>query len=256
MPLPTGRLDRPSNRTEAIFLFAMRTKILGLCGIMVCAVVWGWANQPPCAQTTVIFAEPNKPVNLTLLAEDPDGDHLSFELLDTARFGELLGSPPHLVYRPNKDFEGTERLSFRVIDPYGAFDVGFVEIRVSRDATALRIIPQAPRDPSFSQLVEFLVQQGVQTWYIVDLEPRAFRPGVLPFIFATPHFAAKLFVVGPLAAPEIRSVAAGQSYAFAVDLQHAAPGTYFFLAIDGNQAFSYPFRIIQPEQGRVLAHAG
>lgn len=52
---------------EAIFLYAMGVKIRGLCILVTCAVLWGWANQPPCAQTTVLFAEPNKPVEVVLL---------------------------------------------------------------------------------------------------------------------------------------------------------------------------------------------
>lgn len=180
-------------------------------------------------------------------AEDPDGDPLTFELLDTAQFGELSGTPPCLIYHPDKDFEGTERLSFRVIDPYGAFDVGFVEIRVSRTA-ALRIVPKAPEASPLSQIVELLVQHGVRTWYVVQMEPRVFRPGVIPFVFAASFSKAQVFVVGPSEAPEIRAVMAGLNHAFLADLRQACPGTYFFLVIDGDKAFSYPFRIVQPEQ--------
>lgn len=234
----------------------MRTKLLGLYGVTVCAALWAWANQPPCAQTTVLFTEPNKPVQVVLLAEDPDGDHLTFELLNSAQFGKVLGSPPHLVYYPNEDFEGIERLSFRVIDQYGAFDVGFVEIRVSRAATALRIVSQAYKDPALSELLEFFAHQGVKTWYIVDREPRTLLPGAIPFIFAATHFEARVFVVGPLEAPEIHSVIAGQGYVFAADLRQARPGVYFFLALSGNQAFFYPFQVVLPKPNLILAQAG
>ncbi|MFN3346683.1 MAG: hypothetical protein ACK42E_02590, partial [Candidatus Bipolaricaulaceae bacterium] len=78
----------------------MRTKILCIFGVVGCAAFLAWANQPPRAQTTVVFAEPDQPVPITLQAEDPDGDTLTFELLESAHFGRLLGSPPHLVYHP------------------------------------------------------------------------------------------------------------------------------------------------------------
>lgn len=233
----------------------MRTKILSSCSLVVCAALCVWANQPPRAQTVVVFTEPGKPVEVELVADDPDGDQLTFELLDSARFGKVLGSPPRFIYYPDRGFEGAERLSFRVVDRYGAFDIGFVEIRVTRAATGLKVVPKPPELKS-TQLVDFLLQQGVEIWYVVDLEPRTFFPGVLPFIFAAPYAEARVFVVGPMEAPEIRGAMAGQGYVFAADLRQARPGTYFFLAISANQAFSYPFRIALPEPNRILAQAG
>lgn len=234
----------------------MRTKVLSICGLVVCAAFWAWANQPPRAQITVVFAEPGKPVTVILQADDPDGDPLTFELLDSARSGKLLGSPPHLIYYPLADFEGAERLTFRVVDSYGAFDIGFVEIRVTRAATALRIVPKAPEAPSLPQLLDFLVQQGVKTWYVIDLEPRTLFPGIIPFVFAAPRSAAQVFVVGPLETPRVFSAVAGEGHVFAADLRQAPPGLYLFLVVSVDQAFSYPFRIALPQPNRVLAYAG
>ncbi len=234
----------------------MRTRVLSVCGVVVCASFWAWANHPPRAHSSVIFAEPNKPVEIQLFAEDPDGDPLTFEFLEPVNFGHFLGAPPSLVYWPTPGFTGTLRLSFRVSDPYGAFDLAFLEIRIGQMTPSLRIVTKGSQSPFLPQLVDFLLQQGVRTWYVVDLEPRTFPPMVVPFVFAASHSAFQVFVIGPLEAPEIHRVEQGSSYVFAADLRFASPGEYFFLALSGDQAFSYPFRIALPKPIQILAHAG
>lgn len=227
-----------------------------LCVLAVCVISLGaWANQTPRAHSAVLYAEPGKPLAFTLLAEDPEGDPLVYELLDAPRIGKLLGSPPALSYVAPPDFRGTERISFRVIDPYGAFDIGFVEVRVDSAYAALRVVPKAPEGLVFGELVEFLIRQGVRTWYLVDMEPRAFLPSVLPFLFAGAIGEARAFVVGPLEALAIRALPTTSSYTW-VDLRQAPAGMYLFLVLSGSEAFSYPFRIVQPAPDRKFAFGG
>ncbi|MBC7343964.1 MAG: Ig-like domain-containing protein [Clostridia bacterium] len=218
-------------------------------------VVFGWANQPPRAESSIFYGEMNRPLEIALLAQDPEGEPLKFELLDQPSRGKLLGAPPHLIYWPDKDFVGTERFSFRVIDPYGAFDIGFVEIRISPSFASLRILPDVPSLPSFAKLVEFLVGQGVRTWYVLDIEPRAFAPGSLPFVFAGAGREARLLLVGPAEDPEIQEISSVSGLVF-VDFQRAQPGIYLLLLVSGTEAFSYPVRIVNPVLDRKLALGG
>lgn len=224
--------------------------------LAVCAVSLGvWANQAPRAHSAVLYAEPGKPITLTLSAEDPDGDPLVYELLDAPRSGKLVGSPPALSYLAPPTLHGVDRFSFRVADPYGAFDIGVVEVRVDPGYAALRVVPDVPKGLDLAGLVEFLVQQGVRTWYVVDMEPRAFLPSVLPFLFVGPAQDARAFIVGPLEASAIRILPTVAGYAW-VDLRQAPAGTYFFLVVSGSEAFSYPFRIVQPALDCKLAFGG
>ncbi|MCX7844650.1 MAG: Ig-like domain-containing protein [Candidatus Bipolaricaulota bacterium] len=225
-----------------------------------CVVVvfgfWTWANQPPRAQTAVLFAESSRPVAVVLSADDPDGDPLSFELLEWSGKGQLSGAPPWLTYTPPANFVGTERFSFRVVDPYGAFDIGFVEIRIGPALSALRVLPQLPQEPGLLGFVDFLVAQGIRTLYVSHLEPKAFAPGILPFFFVHSGTEAEVFVVGPGGTGELRRLGALRDHCLLVDMRQAPPGTYFFLVLSGSQAFAYPFRLIRLGKDREFAYAG
>jgi hypothetical protein len=143
-----------------------------------------YGNQPPRAQSLVLYGRPGEPLEIILFAEDPDGDALEFEILARPEVGELRGTPPVLQYRPKPAFEGKDRFSFRVRDPYGAFDIGAVEVVISSKITSLKIVPNAPAFSFSTDLVDFLVSRGVQTWYVVELrEPKSISSYVAPFVF-------------------------------------------------------------------------
>ena len=69
----------------------------------------------------------------TLRGSDPDGDPLTYELIDRPLHGELRGSPPALTYVPNGCFVGKDRLTFRVRDGRLDSDVATVDIHVGED---------------------------------------------------------------------------------------------------------------------------
>jgi len=143
-----------------------------------------YGNQSPRAQSLVLYGRPGEPLEIILFAEDPDGDALEFEILAGPEAGELRGTPPVLQYRPKPAFEGKDRFSFRVRDPYGAFDIGAVEVVISSKVTSLKIVPNAPAFSFSTDLVDFLVSRGVQTWYVVELrEPKSISSYVAPFVF-------------------------------------------------------------------------
>lgn len=225
--------------------------VLGLCA----ASLLVWANQAPRAHNTVLFAQPGEPLEVLLSAEDPEGGILTFELLEKPAHGQVLGSPPQLVYLPNPGFEGSTRFSFRVTDPFGSFDIGVVEIRVSRVFQSLRVLPRVPEGFSWQGIAEFLARRGVRTWYVVDVEPRPFPPSLICFVFAGAGREAQGFLVGPLEGPASPEFIGSTGYV-TVDLQKALPGTYLFLWVSGTEAFSYPFRIVLPVPDRKLAFGG
>lgn len=224
--------------------------VVGLVGL------WAWGNQAPQAQTRVLFAEPQRPVEVVLAAEDPDGDPLEYELLDTPGVGTLLGMPPRLTYCPSPGFSGSVRISFRVRDPHGSFDVGWVEIRISAAVQPIRLVSQAPANPTLLNFMGFLSSWGIKTWYIADIEPRSLTCGVIPFLFAGRGEEARVFLVGPTDAPTLQDFGKVHNSVLWVNLQQASPGLYFFLVLSGEKAFTYPVRLVQPAPVLKLAYSG
>jgi len=70
---------------------------------------------------------------VTLTGNDPDGDQLSYELIDPPIHGKLTGTPPSLTYVPNACFVGADRLTFRVRDGRVDSESATVDIYVGDD---------------------------------------------------------------------------------------------------------------------------
>jgi hypothetical protein len=60
--------------------------------------------------------EENTPVNIFLSGSDPEGDSLIFKVVAGPSHGSLRGTEPNLVYTPARDFNGSDRFTFRVSD--------------------------------------------------------------------------------------------------------------------------------------------
>ena len=63
-----------------------------------------------------IATNEDEPVAIQLRADNPDGAVLAFEIVEPPTHGTLTGAPPALTYTPQPDFDGTDRLTFRVRD--------------------------------------------------------------------------------------------------------------------------------------------
>lgn len=212
-----------------------------------------YGNQPPRAQSLVLYGRPGEPLEIILFAEDPDGDALEFEILARPEVGELRGTPPVLQYRPKPAFEGKDCFSFRVRDPYGAFDIGAVEVVISSKVTSLKIVPNAPAFSFSTDLVDFLVSRGVQTWYVVELrEPKSISSYVAPFVFlgkGVPSF----FLFGPKEKPNLAPLSGSSGLSF-LNFQGFPAGEYLLLIVAEGVAYSLP--VVIPAPDRKLAYGG
>ncbi len=72
----------------------------------------------------------------TLTANDPDGDPLTFTVTSQPGHGKLSGTPPNLVYTPDKDFNGLDSFTYEVADGRGGSGTGTVQLPVSSDNDA------------------------------------------------------------------------------------------------------------------------
>ncbi|MCB1774376.1 MAG: hypothetical protein KDI88_12220 [Gammaproteobacteria bacterium] len=93
--------------------------------------------RAPLAIDGVVETPEDTAVDITLVADDPDGiagvdfnglDTLSYEIVDGPFHGVLSGSGGQRSYRPDADFHGEDRLRFRVND--GVFDSATAEVSI------------------------------------------------------------------------------------------------------------------------------
>jgi len=88
-------------------------------------------NRPPIADEQWVYTAVNSPVSINLTGRDPDGDKLSFFIVTQPAHGYLNGTPPTLIYTPNRDYEGQDHFSFKVSDGEEESEPAIVNIAVS-----------------------------------------------------------------------------------------------------------------------------
>ncbi|HRQ65461.1 MAG TPA: Ig-like domain-containing protein, partial [Xanthomonadaceae bacterium] len=101
-------------------------------------------NQPPIAHDQQLEVLQGESLDIELTGEDPDGDPLSFRIIEAPQHGSLNGESPSLVYTPNPDFHGEDSFSFVAHDGEIDSEPAVVRIRVLRVNLPPQIISQAP----------------------------------------------------------------------------------------------------------------
>jgi len=74
------------------------------------------ANQPPVAHNVTVSGGSGVPIPITLTASDPEGDALSFTIVDPPAQGALAGTAPVLTYTSDMQFIGTDTFTFVAAD--------------------------------------------------------------------------------------------------------------------------------------------
>jgi len=74
------------------------------------------SNQAPVATSMALVLQEDAPSNLTLSANDPDGDALSYQIQTQPLHGAISGIAPNLIYTPNSNFSGTDSLTYLAND--------------------------------------------------------------------------------------------------------------------------------------------
>ena len=73
-------------------------------------------NEPPVAKNISVKGVEDNIVNFELVASDPNGDTLSYEIVGKPKDGIITGTAPNLTYLPNPNFNGKDSLSFKTSD--------------------------------------------------------------------------------------------------------------------------------------------
>ena len=85
-------------------------------------------NDAPKALSGNLFTIEDKAVDLTLGAQDIDGDELTYEIVTFPENGDVVGESDQWTYIPNPNFYGSDRITFRVRDGSVYSDTALVQI--------------------------------------------------------------------------------------------------------------------------------
>jgi hypothetical protein len=99
-------------------------------------------NDMPVAHNKSVTTDQDTSVNFTVTASDPDGDPLTFALVNPPTNGELSGDETNLTYIPNGGFHGTDSFTFAVND--GTVDSLPATVTITVNATAKGFCGLAP----------------------------------------------------------------------------------------------------------------
>jgi hypothetical protein len=88
-------------------------------------------NRPPVVNALTIITNEDTSVGITLTGSDPDGDSLTFSVVNGPSNGSLSGTPPNLIYAPNPNFNGYDSFTYKANDGTVDSNIATVEITVN-----------------------------------------------------------------------------------------------------------------------------
>lgn len=97
-------------------------------------------NQVPLANPQSVNVLKNTSKNITLAANDPDGDPLTYGIVNYPTNGTLTGTPPNVTYTPNANYVGPDAFTFKANDGITDSPPALVSLNVTTLA-GLIIIP-------------------------------------------------------------------------------------------------------------------
>ncbi|VGO15447.1 hypothetical protein PDESU_04030 [Pontiella desulfatans] len=90
-------------------------------------------NNPPVADSKILFTLPDTAVAILLSGSDPEGSGLVFNVDTLPANGALTGTEPNLTYTPTNGFIGTDSFTYSAYDGETTGAVATVSISVSAD---------------------------------------------------------------------------------------------------------------------------
>lgn len=93
-------------------------------------VAVGEVNDPPEADDQpAVTTDEDVAVDITLTGTDPDGDALTFSVVDEPTNGSLTGTAPDLTYTPDENYNGGDSFTFTAND--GEFDSNTATVTIT-----------------------------------------------------------------------------------------------------------------------------
>lgn len=88
-------------------------------------------NRAPVSDAQNVMTNEDESTNITLTASDPDGDAVTYAVVDDPSHGTLSGTAPDLTYAPDLDYNGDDSFTFKANDGVKDGDTATVEISVA-----------------------------------------------------------------------------------------------------------------------------
>jgi sugar lactone lactonase YvrE len=88
-------------------------------------------NHPPVAQEQTVTADEDMAKAITLVATDPDGDPLTYQIVTQPVHGALSGMPPSVTYTPTTRFYGSDNFTFKANDGKADSTIATVSITIT-----------------------------------------------------------------------------------------------------------------------------
>ncbi|MDB4690805.1 Ig-like domain-containing protein [Verrucomicrobia bacterium] len=88
-------------------------------------------NQAPIAQDASFSVVGGQTLSLSLTANDPDGDSLTYTLVSNPTHGTLTSSGPSRIYTPNDGFSGADSFTFRANDGTDDSNLATINIEIT-----------------------------------------------------------------------------------------------------------------------------
>lgn len=148
-------------------------------------------NQAPVASGQSISTDEDMAVAITLSASDPDGDGLTYAIVNSPSMGRLSGTAPNLTYTPHADANGNDSFTFRVNDGQADSNTATVSvtIRPVNDApmAAAQLVTTAEDRPVGILLSATDKDGDPLTYRIVSAPTKGSLSGTAPNLIYTPH---------------------------------------------------------------------
>ncbi|MBB17585.1 hypothetical protein CMK22_20150, partial [Candidatus Poribacteria bacterium] len=153
-------------------------------------------NSPPVAKTdTEITVIEDQQAAIKLVVTDINSDPLIYTIISQPQNGTLFGTPPILIYKPNKNYNGTDKLIFKAND--GKLDSNTATINITvipvNDqpviapdvALTLQVVEDSTNVPI--NLVAIDHDEDELTYHIVSHPINGTLSGKAPELTYTPH---------------------------------------------------------------------
>ena len=153
---------KTAKRKFALFLaLAIPSAIALTFGVIV-------VNDPPVAEPGSAMTQEEKPVPITLMASDPDGEQITYNIVKGPSHGSLTGTAPDMTYTPALNYNGPDSFTFSVNDGKADSD----QVMISIDVLALNDAPIA--NPQSETTKENKSVSAALTGSDVDSDPLMF----------------------------------------------------------------------------------
>ncbi len=105
-------LFHPKSRKRKVALFS------ALATLSAIAITFGVSvvKNPLVAKPGRVTTQEDEPVPITLMASDPDREHLAYNIVKGPSYGSLSGKAPKMTYTPATNYNGQDSFTFSIND--------------------------------------------------------------------------------------------------------------------------------------------